>query len=170
LVKRVKPETASRILRTVSEKTFFFARNLSEYTGDAASSLTEFLDEVPNVPLESIEFHLYPRPPDFARWIKETLGDAYLATQTMKIDPSIKGEALRRTLHNIVEERLHELKVIALTGIKGIGVRYATQLVEAGIDSVEELAHYETHELAQQTNVSNRVAARWIQSAQQTVT
>jgi predicted RecB family nuclease len=88
----------------------------------------------------------------------------------MKIDSSIKGEALRRTLHNIVEERLRELKVIAMTGVKGIGVRYATQLVEAGIESVEELAHYETHELAHRTNVSNRVAARWIQRAQQTIT
>lgn len=170
MVKKVKPEEASRILRTVSDKAFFFARNLSDFTGDVASSLTDFLDQVTTVPLESIEFHLCPRPPDFVRWIGETLGDEYLATQTMKLDPSIKGEALRSTLHNIVEERLRELKVIAMTDVKGIGVRYATKLVESGIDSVEELAHSEPNELAQHTNVSNRVAARWIQNAQQTVT
>jgi hypothetical protein len=167
LVKRVKPDVALHILRTDPEKAFIFAKNVGEYTGDTASSLTNLLDHLPSLPMECIEFHLYPRPPDFAQWIQDTLGDEYLATQTQKINRSLQGEALRRTIQELIEDRLHELKVIAMTGVSGIGVQYATKLVDAGVDSVEDLAHYESHELSQKMGVSERVAARWIQNAHQ---
>lgn len=169
MVKRVNPKKASTILRTVPERAFSFAKNLGEYTGDIASSITDFLDKVKSTPLECIEFHLYPRPPDFERWIRETLGDDYLATQISKIDRSIKGEALRRTIQKIIEERLHELKLIAMTQVKGIGERNATKLITAGIDFIEDLAHYKSSELAQKIGISDRMAARWIHNAQQTL-
>ena len=169
MVKRVHPDVAAQILRTDPATAFLFARKVGAYTGDTASSLPDFLDHLATVPLESIEFHLYPRPPDFARWIQDALGDPYLATQTRKIPRAVKGEALRRTLHALIEDRLHELQVLALTGVKGVGIRYATKLVAAGVTSVADLAHFEPHNLSQKLGISERLAARWIQNAHHTL-
>jgi predicted flap endonuclease-1-like 5' DNA nuclease len=52
-----------------------------------------------------------------------------------------------------------------MTGVKGIGIRYATKLVAAGVTSVEDLAHFEPHDLSQKLEISERRAARWIQDA-----
>jgi hypothetical protein len=165
----VHPDVAAQILRTDPVTAFLFAQDIGAYTGDTASSLPEFLEHLATLPLESLEFHLYPRPPDFARWIQDALGDPYLATQTRKIPRTVTGDALRRTLHALIEDRLHELQVLALTGVKGIGSRYAMKLVAAGVTSIADLAHAETHDLSQKLGISERRAAQWIQNAHHTL-
>jgi len=167
MVKRVKPDMASQILRTLSEKEFVFAKHMGDYTGEYACSLKDFFNKLQNTPLECIEFHLSPRPPDFERWIRDVLKDDYLAIQISKINRSIKGEALRHSLQQAVGDRVHELQVIAMTRVKGIGVTTSTRLVDAGIVSVEDLAHHDSTELADKIGVSERVASRWIRNAYQ---
>jgi len=55
--------------------------------------------------LKSIGFHL--KRGDFERWIRETLGDEYLANEINKIDRSTEGEELGRILQRMVEARLN---------------------------------------------------------------
>jgi hypothetical protein len=105
----ISAEFVSRILRTVPEKeSFHFFTDVGQYSGKFATSLVDFSGKLNTVPLKSIEFHF--KRGDFERWIRETLGDAYLATGISRIAKSIQGEALRTSIQRTVESRLHYLK------------------------------------------------------------
>jgi predicted flap endonuclease-1-like 5' DNA nuclease len=160
----VSPERAASILRNVSHHAFRFATDIGAYTGGAATSLAKFHDHLAGVPLQSIAFHLYPRQPDFQRWVRETLGDEQLAEQLAQIKRS-SGEKLRKTLKTVIGYRLEHLKITALTRVKGIGPTSATKLVAGGVDSIDVLAAHAPDGLAQQVGVSENVAARWIRDA-----
>jgi hypothetical protein len=161
---KVDSRLASQILRRVQE-TFLFASGLGEFTGESAVSLTDFKQKINNISLQCLEFHLYPRTPDFESWIRETLGDDYLADQISQIDKSIIGDELRNTLISLLERRLEYLKLIALTKVKGIGLKYSKKLITSGINSVHELAKKNPVDLAIRVGVSEKIASRWVQSA-----
>jgi hypothetical protein len=107
--KTISTESVSEILRTVSMKeAFHFFTDIGQYSGKSATSLVDFSEKLKMVPLKSIEFHF--ERGDFERWIRETLGDAYLAIGISKIDKSVQGEALRTGIQKTVESRLYYLK------------------------------------------------------------
>jgi hypothetical protein len=106
---RINPELASRILRTVPvTEAFHFSTDIGQYTGEFATSLTDFFEKSKKIALKSIEFHF--KRGDFERWIRETIGDENLANRIIAIDGSIKGENLRKTIQRRVKMRLNYLK------------------------------------------------------------
>jgi len=107
---RIDLETASKILRTVSiQESFLFFTNVDQYTGEFAQNLENFYSKMSSVPLKSLDFH-FGRG-DFEKWIREMLGDAYLADRISRVNKSIKGEKLRATLKGIIKRRLNQLKM-----------------------------------------------------------
>lgn len=103
--KRFLEEEASlKILRTVSrEKSFYFFTSIGNYTGEAASSLKEFMDKVNVVDAKSLEFHLYRG--DFEKWIGEVLEDRELAAEIGELRGlNLSGETLRNNIYRIVAE------------------------------------------------------------------
>ena len=166
---KVNSRLASQILRRVSEESFHFASGIGAFTGESANSLIDFQEKLDKIPLQCIRFHLYPRQPDFESWIRETLGDDYLADKIAQIDKSIKGEGLRKNLLSILESRLEHLKVIAITRVKGIGLKYSKKLIASGINSVNELAEKNPADLSIRVGVSEKIVSRWIQNAKNTL-
>jgi hypothetical protein len=107
--KTISAESVSKILRTVSiTEAFHFSTDIGQYHRKSANSLADFSENLKTVPLKSIEFHF--KRGDFERWIRETLGDEYLANGISRIDKSVQGEALRTGIQRIVESRLYYLK------------------------------------------------------------
>ena len=107
--KTISAESVSKILRTVSiTEAFHFFTDIGQYDRKSANSLADFSENLKTVPLKSIEFHF--KRGDFERWIRETLGDEYLANGIGRIDKSVQGEALRAAIQRIVASRLYYLK------------------------------------------------------------
>ena len=105
---KAHPESASEILRKVApQESFLFFTDISQYTGELAQSLEEFYDKTSKVPLESLDFH--SERGDFEKWIRETLGDDYLADRISRINKSVRKEKLRATLKRVVKRRLNQL-------------------------------------------------------------
>jgi alpha-amylase len=101
--------SVSEIMRTLSMKeAFHFFTDIGQYTGKSATSLVDFSEKLKIVPLQSIEFH--SKRGDFERWVRDTLGDEYLANGISRIDKSVRGEALRAAMQRTVENRLYYLK------------------------------------------------------------
>jgi len=104
---------AIRILRMVrDEEAFYFYEAVGKPTGESARSLSDFLEKMKSVKLESLLFHLQRK--DFQNWIKKTLGDSKLARKMDRIPPS-HDDALRTRVHSIVENRIKELRGAPLT-------------------------------------------------------
>lgn len=111
--RRVDPQSALRILRMVSmPESFLFFTGIGQYTGEFAPCLTDFCEKLNEESLKSIEFH-FDRG-DFEKWIRETIGDEYLAYRISKIDRSTKGEDLRRTIERMVKRRVESLKAATI--------------------------------------------------------
>ncbi|HVP16684.1 MAG TPA: DUF5752 family protein [candidate division Zixibacteria bacterium] len=107
--KTISAELTSKILRTVPvTEAFHFFTDIGKYDGKSAASLADFSENLKAVQLKSIEFHF--RRGDFERWIREILGDEYLANGIGRIDKSVQGEALRTAIQRTVENRLYYLK------------------------------------------------------------
>jgi len=107
--KMTSPELASKILRTLpATEAFHFFTGIGTYEGKSAASLTDFSEKLGTVQLKSIEFHF--KRGDFERWIRDTLGDDYLADGISRIDKLDQGEALRTAIQRTVENRLRNLK------------------------------------------------------------
>jgi len=99
---------AIKILRMVKdEEAFCFYEDTGKPTGESAKSLSDFLEKIKTVKLESLQFHLQRK--DFQNWIKKTLGDSKLARKIERISPS-NDEALRTKIQSNIESRLKELK------------------------------------------------------------
>ncbi len=92
-----KPE-ASRILRKLpKENAFFFFTSVGNYTGKSAASFEEFLEEIREIDIKSLEFHRGRG--DFEKWIAETLGDETLAEKIKALQNlSFAGDILRNQL------------------------------------------------------------------------
>jgi len=99
---------AIRILRMVKdEEAFYFYEDTGKPTGESAKSLSDFLEKIKTVKLESLQFHFQRK--DFQTWIEKTLGDSNLARKIERISPS-NDEALRTKIQSNIESRLKELK------------------------------------------------------------
>ena len=104
---------ATKILRTVrDEEAFYFYETIGKPTGENARSLSDFLEKMKSVKLESLLFHLQRK--DFQTWIKKTLGDSKLARKMDGI-PSSHDDDLRTKIHATVENRIKELRGTSLT-------------------------------------------------------
>ena len=120
--KKRKPQKSSglevnaedvKILRTVGdEEAFYFYEAIGKPTGENAQSLSDFLEKMKSVKLESLLFHLQRK--DFQTWIEKTLGDSKLARKMDGIPPS-HDDDLRTKIHATVENRIKELRGTSLT-------------------------------------------------------
>lgn len=99
---------AVRILRTVKgEEAFYFFEGFGKPIGESAKSLSEFLERIGSVKLESLLFHLQRK--DFQNWIKKTLGDHKLARRIGRISPSQRAD-LRTQIRTAIENQIAELR------------------------------------------------------------
>jgi len=99
----------SRILRTLPrEKAFYFFTSIGNYTGGSAASFKEFMDEINEVSVKSLEFHLYRG--DFEKWIAETLEDQELAREieSLRIQ-NYSGLVLKEQLYNMMTKHYEKL-------------------------------------------------------------
>lgn len=104
---------AVKILRALNDKeAFYFYEDMGKSTGQCAKSLSDFLEKIKSVKLESLLFHLQRK--DFQNWFKETLGDYELARKIEKILPS-RNVDLRKKIHSTVENRMKELSEESIT-------------------------------------------------------
>ena len=107
----IKPELASRILRTVSyNNAFYFCTNIGQDSGELAVSLADFCQKIETINVKSVDFHF--KRGDFEKWIRGTLGDVDLANEINKINKTIQGEELRVKICQTAERRLTQLKKI----------------------------------------------------------
>ena len=103
----VNVETVT-ILRTVGDnEAFNFYEALGKPTGETARNLSDFLEKVKSVKLESLVFHLQRN--DFQNWIEKTLGDSKLARKLGMISSSNRDD-IRMNIHRTVENRIKELR------------------------------------------------------------
>ncbi len=107
---KINPKIAKNILQeSVSkEKAFYFFKNFGQYTGNFAVSLEEFYEMMDKVPPQSLEFHFLRG--DFEKWIREVLGDPYLAAQIGSINRSLKNKKLKAMLKRKIRRRINQLK------------------------------------------------------------
>lgn len=84
---------ADKLLRVVPHnEAFYFFTAIGEYTEDYAVSLDDFYYKIQDLELKSVLLHFYRK--DFEKWIKETIGDIYLANEITKLE-KFTGEELR---------------------------------------------------------------------------
>jgi hypothetical protein len=88
------------------EKSFRFYNNLNNPTGKMARSLEEFIENIKNINLSSLEFHTARG--DFSNWISDSLKDNALAKNLEKLK-GIKGEQLRKKMVQTVNDRYKAL-------------------------------------------------------------
>ena len=102
----------SEILRSGPENEgFHLYLAIGKPTEQNAVSLTDFVDKLATVNVQSVDFH-YPRK-DFEKWIREGIGDTELALRLGRIGRirlGTRGEALRREMLQVAKFRLDELK------------------------------------------------------------
>jgi hypothetical protein len=104
----VRELNPSKILRTVPlDQSFFFFKDIGEYTGRLARNLDEFFEIINQIDVKSVTFH-FGRG-DFDKWIRESLQDAQLARSLKRIKKSASGEELRNKISRAVRRRLNEL-------------------------------------------------------------
>ena len=110
--KKVKPLNAFRILRELTEnEAFYFSTSVGDYTGERATSLSDFVRKIREVDIKSIEFHLYRG--DLEKWFTQTLEDKELAQETESLqEQNLTGESLRKKLYSIVSIRYKHLERI----------------------------------------------------------
>jgi len=105
----VSNKMATKILRTVPyNNAFYFFTGIGQYSGKFAVSLADFCQKIKRIDIKSVDFHF--KRGDFQKWIRTTIGDAYLANKISRIRGQIQGEELRGQIHQTVEMRLTELK------------------------------------------------------------
>jgi hypothetical protein len=99
---------AMKTLRSLSnEEAFRFYEDVDKPTGETATSLQDFLQQVETVKLESLIFHL--KRNDFKNWVEDTLKDSKLAMKLAKM-PVTNDNRVRTQICSMVRERLKELE------------------------------------------------------------
>ncbi len=107
----IDADEALKIMRKVTIPfAFLFFTGVAKYTGQFAQCLDDFAEKLKWAPSRSIEFHF--KRGDFARWIRDVLGDETLAMRINEIDEANYGESLRPIIQATVKERLAELKEV----------------------------------------------------------
>ena len=99
----------SNILRIVPPNyAFYFFTDIGQYTNRCSACLADFCNAVQIIDVKSVEFHF--KRGDFAKWIRESLGDKELANEIEGVNKTIRGEELRTRIHQTLEARLTKLK------------------------------------------------------------
>jgi len=99
----------SKLLAVVTyDRGFHFFTAIGHYTGETATSLANFAEELQHIEVDSINFHY--RRHDFQNWIKEVIGDRELAERISQIKTELSGEDLRKELVKISQTRIKGLK------------------------------------------------------------
>jgi hypothetical protein len=99
----------SNILRIVpANNAFYFFTDIGQYTNRCSACLGDFCNALQIIDVKSVEFH--SKRGDFAKWIRETLGDKELANEIERVTKTIRGEELRTTIHQTVDTRLTRMK------------------------------------------------------------
>lgn len=107
-------ETMLGVGKVPREKAFYFFTSIGNYTGKSASSLAEFMENINEVDVKSLEFHLYRK--DFEKWFAEVLRDEVLAEEIRKLYTlNLTGESIRSHLHKIVATRLKQSTMFEVT-------------------------------------------------------
>lgn len=76
---------------------FYFFTSIGNFTGESASSLEEFVEQIKAIDGVSLEFHLLRD--DFERWIVDILGYKKLALRLRRLKKrDLQGEELRTQL------------------------------------------------------------------------
>ena len=106
--RKSRKAVASKILSDVTpEAAFVFSTGEGSFTGVRAQNLISLYEELKNVDLRSVEFHLYRM--DFENWI-DYLGDDALALQIAKIRAMpFDGERTRVRVVEAVGKRIKQL-------------------------------------------------------------
>jgi tRNA acetyltransferase TAN1 len=87
------------------EKAFYFFRSIGTYTGEKASSPSEFLERIKEIDYESLDFHLYRG--DFQKWFRDVWRFDELADKIAeKEEENLKGELLRVQIIDLVSNFL----------------------------------------------------------------
>ena len=90
------------------ESAFYFLTSIGKYTGESATPVEAFLEEIERIDIKSTEFHF--NRDDFEKWLAETIGDKKLAEQIEKLhDQKLTGEKLRDQLHSVISKRYEKL-------------------------------------------------------------
>jgi len=97
------------ILKIVpANNAFYFFTDIGQCTDRCSACLADFCNVIQTIDVKSVEFHF--KRGDFAIWIRDTLGDSELSNKINRVSKTIRGEELRTTIHQAVENRLTELK------------------------------------------------------------
>lgn len=108
----ITPEFASKILREVPQNyAFYFFTDDGQYIGMYATSLVCFCNKLKTIDSKSIDFHF--KRGDFEKWIRITIGDATLANKVRRIKESVESKEYRTEIHQIVEQRISQLKKLS---------------------------------------------------------
>ena len=106
---KIDNESVARILRTVPiNNGFMFFTDIGEYTGEYATSLSDFCDKMETISTASIAFH-FGRG-DYEKWSKGTLGDEYLARKFSEIKKTSDEEKLRKSIQRVTRRRANQLE------------------------------------------------------------
>ncbi|MEM3703967.1 MAG: hypothetical protein QXX79_06100 [Candidatus Bathyarchaeia archaeon] len=103
-------EGIAETLKTVPrEKAFYFFTSIGNYTGESASSLTEFMDKINIINVKSLEFHF--QRGDFEKWISEVLQDEELSEEFRNLHKlNLAGESLRSHLYATVLAHIKRIR------------------------------------------------------------
>jgi predicted transcriptional regulator len=81
---------------------FHFYSGMGQPTSFKAESIRTFYDAAKQVPVESLEFHVYRS--DFENWLRSEIQDAVLADELARVkNAGLKGEELREAILKAVE-------------------------------------------------------------------
>jgi hypothetical protein len=99
------------ILRELSDQeSFYFYKAVGQPLGEKADCLVDFAKKIEKIDSLSLAFHYYRG--DFERWLRDTIGDAVLASKlSVKERTTLKGEALREFINQQVRARFNEFKM-----------------------------------------------------------
>ena len=94
----IKPgDLVSGLVAVPRDKPFYFYSSLGNYTGFLATSIDEFIEGLKDVPVPSLEFHIFRR--DFERWATDAIGSLVLSERIRDIRrKGLLGEDLREGL------------------------------------------------------------------------
>jgi hypothetical protein len=87
------------------QKAFYFYTNIGAPTGQVASSLEGFANQLKTVNVASIEFHM--QRGDFENWIRDVFHNNKLAARLKLIKAlGLKGEKLREAVYEEVKRNM----------------------------------------------------------------
>ena len=91
--------------KNVSNNRAFWFCTTSGFTGKIAHNLSEFLECLKTVPVESLEFHLRDNKNDFETWLKGTMDEPKFAASMRRIKKKgVKGDALRTSINRLAKK------------------------------------------------------------------